>query len=299
MKPKVTLTKGENRFENTYKSLQLLNDDIDIKGKDNIFIKVNFTSRFDQLGATHVDSVRACLKFLRERYQGKITIAEGIKGLTRSIFDKLGYLRLEKEFGVELFDTDQGGWKQVEVYDAGLHPIKLNFSSQLIESDYRIAIGPTKTHDFVGVTLSIKNLAMGGLSEGGDKRKMHQGYPVHNLNLYLLHKAYPLQLAINDGYIGMEGEGPVRGDATSWGVAVSSCDPVAADSLAAQLMGFNIVDIGYLWYCQRKGLGVSDISEMNIVGANPKDCYHKFQPHSTFEEQKHWRDERINKMLNI
>jgi len=125
MKPKVALTKGENRFENTYKSLQLLNDDIDIKGKDNIFIKVNFTSRFDQLGATHVDSVRACLKFLRERYQGKITIAEGIKGLTRSIFDKLGYLRLEKEFGVELFDTDQGGWKQVEVYDAGLHPIKL------------------------------------------------------------------------------------------------------------------------------------------------------------------------------
>jgi hypothetical protein len=64
-------------------------------------------------------------------------------------------------------------------------------------------------------------------------------------------------------------------------------------------MGFNIGDIGYLWYCQRKGLGVSDISEMNIVGANPKDCYHKFQPHSTFEEQKHWRDERINKMLNI
>ena len=49
----------------------------------------------------------------------------------------------------------------MEVYDAGLHPIKLNFSRPLIESDYRIAIGPTKTHDFVGVTLSIKNLAMG------------------------------------------------------------------------------------------------------------------------------------------
>ena len=100
---------------------------------------------------------------------------------------------------------------------------------------------------------------------------MHQGYPVHNFNLYLLNKAYPLQLAINDGYIGMEGEGPVRGDATNWGMDVSCCDPVAADSLTAQLMGFNITDIGYLWYCQKKGLGVSDISEMNIVGANLKD----------------------------
>ena len=109
MKPKVALTKGKNRFDNIYKSLQLLADDIDLKGKNNIFINVNFTSRFDQLGATHVDSVRACLKFLRERYQGKITITEGIKGLTRSIYDKLDYFGLEKEFSAELIDTDQGG----------------------------------------------------------------------------------------------------------------------------------------------------------------------------------------------
>jgi uncharacterized protein (DUF362 family) len=128
---------------------------------------------------------------------------------------------------------------------------------------------------------------------------MHQGFPVHNLNLYLLHKAYPLQLSINDGYIGMEGEGPVQGNAINWRVAVSSCDPVAADSLVAQLMGFNVSDIGYLWYCQRKGLGVSEIGEMNILGVNPKNCYLRFQPHSTFEAQKQWRNMRVSKLLKI
>ena len=64
-------------------------------------------------------------------------------------------------------------------------------------------------------------------------------------------------------------------------------------------MGFKITDAGYLWYCQKKGLGVSEINEMNIIGTNPKDCYRKFRPHSTFEAQKNWRDERINKILGI
>jgi uncharacterized protein (DUF362 family) len=300
MKPKVALVKGGNRAENIDKSLRLLGDEINLKGKKNVLVKVNFSSRDNQLGATHVDAVRALLKFLKERYAGKITIAESTWGPTLPRYEQFGYAGLEKEFGVELIDLNKGRWELVEVYDAELHPMALHFSRYVIDSDYRIAIGPAKTHDFVGVTLSIKNLAMGGLRDaGGDKRKMHQGYPVLNLNIYLLAKAYPLQLSVIDGYIGMEGDGPVSGKAKEWGVAVSSCEPVAADSLAAQLMGFSLLDAGYLWYCRKKGLGVGEMDEMEIVGTNPIDCYRKFRPHSTFEAQKNWQDERINKILGI
>ena len=235
MKPKVAVVKGRSRAENIDRSLRLLGDDIDLKDKKNVLIKVNFSSRDNQLGATHIDAVRALCKFLRERYTGKISVVESSWGPTMVKFEQFGYMGLEKEFGVELVDLNKGGWELVEVYDAELHPMTLHFSRYIIDSDYRIAIGPAKTHDFVGVTLSIKNLAMGGLRDaGGDKRKMHQGYPVHNLNLYLLAKAYPLQLSVIDGYIGMEGDGPVAGEAKEWGVAISSCEPVAADCLAAR-----------------------------------------------------------------
>ena len=300
MKPKVVLIKGNNRSQNIDRSLRLIEDEIDLKDKKNLLIKVNFVATANQLGGTHVDAVRALLKFLRERYQGKITIAEGTWGPVLTKYKEFGYTGLEKEFGIELADMNNGEWELAEVYDAKLNPIKLHFSRLVIDSDYRIAIGPPKTHDFLGVTLSIKNLAMGGLRDGGgDKRSMHQGYPVHNLNLYLLAKAYPAQLSIIDGYTGMEGDGPMHGTPVEWGGAISSCDPVAADCLTAQLMGFSISDIGYLWYCQKKGLGVSDINEMNILGANPTECYHIFKPHNTFEAQKHWRDERINQLLSI
>ena len=134
---------------------------------------------------------------------------------------------------------------------------------------------------------------------GGDKRKMHQGFPVHNLNLYLLAEAYPPHLSVIDGFTGMDGAGPETGAPVDWGIAVASEDPVAADCLTAHLMGFDVADIGYLWYCKEKGLGAGDIAGMEILGSEPGDCIHKFRPHPTFEAQRAWRDERVSRLLGI
>ncbi len=199
MKSKVALNKGSKRAENIGAALRLLENEINIESKPNIFIKVNLVSTRNQLTETHVDGVRALLRFLRERYDGRIIIGESTLGPAHEGYMRFGYLDLVKEFDVELVDLNEGDWEDIEVYDSTLRPLKLRFSKQVIESSYRISICPAKTHDTVIVTLSIKNLAMGGLCyASGDKRKMHQGYPVHNLNLYLLAKAYPLHLSIID-----------------------------------------------------------------------------------------------------
>jgi len=300
MKPKVALTRTGNRSQNIDTALRLLGDDIDLGGKSRLFIKVNFVSIENQLAATHVDAMRGLLKFLRESYQDRITIGESTLGSAHEGFKRFGYPDLVKEFGVELTDLNEGSWVLVDLYDSALKLMKLHYSRQLIESDYRIVIGPSKTHDTVGVTLSIKNLAMGGLSfPHGDKARMHQGYPVINLNLYLLNRLCPPHLSIIDGFTGMEGEGPESGNPVDWGTAFASVDPVAADCLAAQLMGFNLSDIGYLTYCQEKGLGVGEIREMEILGENLESCRRDFRPHSTFHEQKNWSDDRIDKILGI
>jgi hypothetical protein len=217
----------------------------------------------------------------------------------------------------------------------------VRFSRVAADSDYRIVVGPPKTHDVVVVTLSIKNLAMGALyyrvkkgsggnlrgvlrrvyytlpasvrrSErvsrardtaaahmGGDKRKMHQGYPVHNLNLYLVAAAYPPHLSVIDGFVGMEGEGPEDGDPVDWGVAIASTDPLAADCLAIRLMGYDVEDVGYLWYCWQKGLGAGSLDEMEVLGADPEACWRRFRPPQAVEAQKQWRDARVAALLGL
>ena len=341
MKSKVALIKGDSRAGNIEEGLRLLEGEINIDDKKDILIKVNFVSTHNQLAATHVDSVRALFRFLRQRFGGKITIGESTGVSAHEGYTRFGYRDLVREFDVELLDLNEGEWVSLQVYDSALRPMRVRFSKRVAESDYRIAVGPAKTHDSVIVTLSIKNLVMGslyrpigvgvgsatrrllregyrflpsflrrvakasGLSStagnyvGGDKHRIHQGYPAQNLNLYLMAEAYRPDLSIIDGYTGMDGDGPLDGDPVPWGVAIVSRDPVAADCLAASLMGFSISEIGYLWYCHKKSLGVGDIGQMDIRGADPQDCYRRFQPPPGYEEQKEWRDDKISKLLRL
>jgi|WetSurMetagenome_2_1015567.scaffolds.fasta_scaffold21750_3 uncharacterized protein (DUF362 family) len=308
LKSKVSLTKGGDRAANIRQALELIKDDIDLKSKKNIFIKVNFVSDQKQLSSTHVEAVKALLGFLRERYDGPITIGEAAIVPAMEVYRRFGYLELIKEFDIRLLDLSEGNWIPVQVYDSSLQPMVLRYSKEIAESDYRISIAPAKTHDVVVTTLSIKNLAMGALyckfPPGGppsdcDKLKMHQGYPVHNLNLYLLNKAYPVNLGIIDGFTGMEGAGPLDGSPVPWGVAVASCDAVAADALVSHMMGFPISEIGYLYYCSCMGLGTGDLAHMEILGAHPEDCYHRFTPHPDYEAQKHWRDKKVATLLGL
>ena len=58
--------------------------------------------------------------------------------------------------------------------------------------------------------------------------------------------------------------------------------------MAAQLMGFGISDIRYLWHCYRKGLGADEIGQMEILGEESKDFHHRFPSTPTYEAQKGW-----------
>ncbi len=311
MKARVALVKGGSRAGNIRQALRLIGDEIDLAGKSNVFVKVNFVSTQNQLAATHVDAVRSVLEFLRQRYDGMITIGESAADRPAAEgFRTYGYLDLTREFGVDLVDLNDGEWVPVELYDSSLRPMTLRYSKLAAESDYRIVIGPPKTHDTVVVTLSIKNLAMGALycrpnadmsipAVESDKHLMHQGHAVHNLNLYLLTRAWAPELSIIDGFAGMDGDGPIDGDPVDWRAAIASRDPVAADSMAAHLMGFPITDIGYLWYCAKKGLGNGDVDQMEVVGERLRDCYCKFKPPPGYEIQKRWRDERVASLLML
>lgn len=299
MKSIVAFAGGNNRSDNIEKVLHLLGDEIDLHDKSRLVIKVNFVMMNNQLAATHVDGVRTLLRFIRRQYDGDIAICEGTLGPARNGFETYGYLDLVDEFGVELVDLNQGTWKMLNLYKSDLSPMRIHFSRQLMESDYLISIGPPKTHDFVVATMSIKNIVMGGVSfTHDDKSSIHQGHAVMNLNLALMAMQCRPHLAVIDGLTGMEGEGPGLGDKVDFGIAAAGCDPVAVDCFTARLMGFDIDDIGYLWYLKEKGVGAGDPEDIEILGDDPEPFRRRFEPHSAFAAQKKWRDDRVRAILD-
>ena len=301
MKPNVSLTTGENRSTNIENALNLIKNDIKLDDKKDVFIKVNFVDVHNQICATHVEAVRPLLKFIRERYDGNLRIGEShIFTDIPEAFKNYGYLDTCREFNAEIVDLKHDEWEMIQIYDTEFQPFEIHYSKTMLDCDYLISITPPKAHDAVLVSMGIKNVVMGGPSHiYDDKVKVHQGPGVMNLNLYLMAVKRLPDLTVIDGFIGMEGDGPLWGEAVDWQIAAASCDAVAADSLVADMMGFPPESVGYLYYLAKKGYGIGEISRMDILGANPDELRRTFRPHSRFEDQKQWQDERVTKYLGI
>jgi uncharacterized protein (DUF362 family) len=163
-KSQVALIRGEARYDNVRRCLELVAGDIDLSRKRRVLVKPNFVSTDTPLAATHVDAVRAVLDFVRARYDGPITIAEGpAMRPAAEGFCNYGYQPLAERPGVTLQDLNLDEPLEVMAYNWRLKPMHLHLARSVVDSDFRISVGPPKTHDMVIVTLSLKNMVMGTL----------------------------------------------------------------------------------------------------------------------------------------
>ncbi|NLF00682.1 MAG: DUF362 domain-containing protein [Anaerolineales bacterium] len=160
----VALVRGQSRYESVAGALVELGDALDLRSVRQVLVKPNFVSIERQLASTHVDAVRAVLDAVRARYDGRLIVAEGpALGAASEAFKTFGYESLRAEYDVELLDLNTDEVVSVQAYDRRLRPQTLHMARTVVESDYRISVGPPKTHDTVVVTLSIKNMVMGAL----------------------------------------------------------------------------------------------------------------------------------------
>jgi len=160
----VALVREGSRYDSVSSALRAIEDRIDLGGVQRLLIKPNFVSVERQLASTHADAVRAVLDFVRARYDGPVIVAEGAAvSPTLEGFDRFGYESLVDTYDVELLDLNADEPVPLQVYDRDFRPITVYVARTAVDADYRIAVGPPKTHDVVIVTLSIKNMVMGVL----------------------------------------------------------------------------------------------------------------------------------------
>jgi uncharacterized protein (DUF362 family) len=289
--PRVSLIKGDDRRSIARRSLELITDDI----KRGLalrrpVIKPNFVSSTRQLASSHVDQIGGILDFLSNMYEGKIIIAEAACYDTHAAYENFGYIRLLKEYNVELVDLNKGTYETYSIIDRHGKTIEVRLSSLLLDKEnYVISAAKLKTHDTVVVTLSVKNMAVGSIV-GKDKTAVHQGFKQTNLILARLAGRARIDLAVIDGFEGMEGDGPSTGDPVHLGIGIASIDALAADRVACEIMGVNFHDVGYLHYCAEQGMGEADLNKIEVLGERLSDCIRPFKLHRSVNEQYAWKN---------
>ena len=284
--PKVALTTGDHRADLVFRALQPFSEQIkrDI-GNRRVILKPNNVMINRQLTATHVDTLEGILEFLKSiGVTQNICIAESAAGgATMDGFENYGYTRLPAKYPVTLVDLDSQPVEKIFVADErDIKPHAARISSLLLDKDsYVVSVSRMKTHDRVIATLSLKNIVFGAPVKDigfawettgrrgaiNDKPIVHGGgFKGINYNLFVLSKILHPDLAIVDGFEGMEGNGPNDGTPVDHRICLAGLDWLATDRVGIELMGIDFAKIAYLNYCAQAGYGEADLNKIEIVG---------------------------------
>ena len=222
---------------------------LDVKGKT-VVLKPNLVE-FDPQGVINTNPavIAAALEAFRSLGAREVIVAEG-PGHRRDneyLITKSGLYELLKEFRASYVDLNYDDVRPVRLRSSFTNLKQLYLPETLFKADLLVSMPKLKTHHWAGVTLSLKNMfgVVPGSIYGWPKNVLHwagiQG-SILDINSAL---QIP-QFAIVDGIIGMEGNGPLQGQAKQSGVLVFGSDLAAVDATAARLMKIEPRKIKYL-----------------------------------------------------
>jgi len=146
----------------------------------------------------------------------------------------------------------------------------------VLAADLIVSLPKLKTHHWAGVTLSMKNLfgTVPGSLYGWPKNVLHH-YGIDQSIVQLAETYASRTVAIVDGIVGMEGNGPIQGKPRNAGVIVAGANLPAVDATCCRLMGIDPGRVRSLDMARH--LGPVDARWIEQRGENPDALRQDFE----------------------
>jgi uncharacterized protein (DUF362 family) len=202
--------------------------------------------------------------------------------------------RLLKDFGARPFVGDSPAWgnvfacvKALRLQEAlerlsvpvrqldkpkrcpiGTKKTRVGISSVALDADVIINLPKFKSHQQLGATFAVKN--MFGCVAGKQKALWHFARGKNDsdfceLLIEIFRFLNPV-LTIIDGVTAMDGPGPIRGRARPLGWLIGGTDPIACETICAQLVDIEPANVPIIKTARQIGFGCSDPARIKIAG---------------------------------
>jgi uncharacterized protein (DUF362 family) len=258
--------------------------------------------------ATNFETLEAVIKLVREK-TSRVAVIESdtMLGTAEDAFEKYDTYALVEKYGLELINSSKekliectipdpqfyvatNGLKWLDPSDREMYAkdYVLRLPEKLLKS-VRISIPTMKTQadPYSALTFSIKNM-FGVLPEVKKFKKFHErkfwkGEPYDvgiNVARSLLDicQIAPPNYAIIDGLWGLHGPGsPATGYSVELGLIIASQDAWAADTVAGEIVGFDMKRLFYFEKAERMGLGTVNLEDIEIVGEELEKIKYPFK----------------------
>lgn len=256
-----------------------------VQANDRIAIKPNLTyPQFKPGVMTTVDALKAVVSYLKE-FTEHITICESDSGgynpfSMDEVFRATGIAEFARKHNVQVVNMSTIPSRNIEVR-AGMRRLSIPLPTLLLDDTDRFITMPVpKVHCNTTVSLSMKN-QWGVIQHPAVRLTLH---PYFQEVIYAVNAAMPGLLTIIDGQYGLTRNGPMRGDVKALNWIAMSDNLYRADSIVAEIMGFDPRAIPHIRYALNKeGINVDQPFECNCD-------YRRFMAEPPFYLERAWTD---------
>ena len=270
---KVAVVKGKRSISTVEKAIELAGGLKEFNDKP-ILIKLNFIAvKTYETGATTDPIIVEALIQSLQPINNRIFVVESDATFTNAnkACEVTGMSLICKKYNIPFINLRYAKDKvKIKVPNSeALSEITL---PKIVLDSYVISAAKMKTHVDTVVTLGLKN--MFGLIPDKLKAKYHlRGIEKVVIDVNSVVKP---AFTIIDGFIAMEGKGPVDGKPVKMDLVIAGKDVVATDAVASKIMGFEPTSI----YCIRKAMekGIGTLEKIEVVGDSIENVARKFQP---------------------
>ncbi len=243
-----------------------------------VAIKPNDTwaSERDRSAVTQPDTLRAVIGIVKRCAPRRIVVTGGSgAGDTAWIMSIAGLMDVIEEEGVEFFDHNEPPFVEVAL-DYGTDPEvagrqrTVMVNPRVLEYETVIALNQLKVHETATVTLAMKNIAMSFPAADyyghPRSRQYHRHHFFEDMHSFIaaMARRFPIGIAVTVGHPAMVGAGPIGGHVVETGLVIASTDAVAADTVGARLLGFDVQAVRHIWEAGRLGVGETDTENMEF-----------------------------------
>jgi uncharacterized protein (DUF362 family) len=273
MTSRVAVVKGERGHEPVFKALDLVDYKSAFSGFGRVLVKVNFICEktWDSGATTDPIVVEAVIQKVANlglevcvvesdatiTNADKASVKTGMKEMCERNGVKFVNLRHLKD-RVKLVMPDGEALKTVTV-------------PRLVTESAVVSAAKLKTHMATTVTLGLKN--MFGLLPDKFKGKYH-AMGISDVVVDVNAAVKPV-LTVVDGFVGMEGSGPVDGDPVRMDLIVAGKDVVAVDATCCRVMGFDPHRVKHIRRAFERGLG--ELDNVDVIGERIDDVKRAFK----------------------
>ena len=248
----------------------------DIEGKI-VLLKPNllYPVAPEKAVTTHPAILSAVIRFIKEKNPSRIIVGDspGVAAMDTA-GKKSGLKKIAEDHDVEWIEFN----KPVLLENKDGKIQKQFYPAQIVcDSDVIITIPKLKTHEMMYYTGALKNLF--GTIPGLNKSRFHFNFPEKDdfaTMIVDLNIALKSSYAIMDAITAMDGPGPGSGNPKHLGLVLASPNLLALDITAAELIGYNSMEIPILRIAVENGYWLNSKDEIIQTGENPQDVKPKY-----------------------